>query len=308
MAVSGPVVERSLALLPSSVSGPVAARNLATVPSEFAGPVVERQLAVFPGEWSGPVVERLVTFFTPAFPAGPVVERLFEPAPPPTPSGPVAERSLALLPGAVSGPVAERLLSTVQAPPASPSTGAAPGILVVPPTQPPDITGISPILTNEGLTIPQRRAQLAKENEFKNLRVSARIATQRYTGPAYPFGPSVNGTLGPKDDFSVVVTSMINILTTPRGSVVYDPEIGSDVPLLIFEVLDEITLNLIRYYTRKDLTEQEPRMTVRQVFAQVDPADPNRVHVNVGFSLVGDPDGSIYGIPVVFTQETVGGI
>ena len=61
MAVSGPVVERSLALLPTSNAGPVVERNLATVPSEFAGPVVERTLTVFPGEWSGPVVDRLLT-------------------------------------------------------------------------------------------------------------------------------------------------------------------------------------------------------------------------------------------------------
>lgn len=179
---------------------------------------------------------------------------------------------------------------------------------VVPPTPPADSSGVPSIYTDPNLTTPQRRALIAKENALRNLRVADRVATQRYTGPAYPFGPSVHGTLGPKDDFSVVVTSMINILTTPRGSVPYDLSIGSDVPLLIFEPLDDITLNLIRYFTRKDLSEQEPRAAIRQVFAQIDPVDPNRVLIDVGFSLVGEPDGSVYGIPVVFVRDGVGGI
>lgn len=193
-------------------------------------------------------------------------------------------------------------------PPGPPPVPAQPGVPVSPPTPNPDITGVAAVYTDPDLTPPQRRALIAKANSLSNLRVTARIASQRYTGPGFPFGPSINGTLGPKDDLSVVMTSYINILSTPRGSVVYDLSIGSDVPMLVFEPLDDITLNLIRYYTRKDLSEQEPRAAVRQVFARVDPVDPNRVLVNVGTSLVGDPDGTIFGVPIVLAREAVGGI
>lgn len=128
----------------------------------------------------------------------------------------------------------------------------------------------------------------------------------RYAGPAYPFGATVDSVLGPKDDVSVIVTSISNILTTHQGSVPYDPRLGSQVPLLVFEILDDITLSLIRYFTFKDLSEQEPRIVVRTVFARRE--GDHKVVAEVGWSLVGDPEGRVFGTPVKLTREAVGGI
>jgi len=137
-------------------------------------------------------------------------------------------------------------------------------------------------------------------------RAAAGLTYQRFTGPAYPFGATVGSVLGGKDDVSVIVTSIANILTTPQGSVPYDPRMGSQVSYLLFEILDDITLSLIRYFTFKDLTEQEPRIAVRTVFARRE--GENTVIVEVGWSIVGDPNGRVYGTPVKLTREAVGGI
>ena len=74
----------------------------------------------------------------------------------------------------------------------------------------------------------------------------------RYTGPAYPFGPDVGGTLGPKGDLAVIFTSIVNIITTIKGSIPHNPGLGSIVPLLLFDLLDEITLQLIRLRLGRD--------------------------------------------------------
>lgn len=124
----------------------------------------------------------------------------------------------------------------------------------------------------------------------------------RFTGPAYPFGPSADGTLGPKDDVSVVVASMANILTTAKFTTRYNTDIGSVIPDLLFDVNDEITLSLIRHFVAKDLGEQEPRIRVSGVYTEV-PTDGNTVIVSISFSLVGDPTAQVYSAPVVFPRE-----
>lgn len=168
------------------------------------------------------------------------------------------------------------------------------------------VTPLAPdTIFTSGLTIPEQYTawRLRAENIARVERPGVR---QRYVAPAYPFGATVGSVFGGKSDENVVVTSIINILTTPKGTVPYDPLMGSEVPFLVFEILDEITVSLIRYFTFKDLTEQEPRIVVRNVVAER--VGEHTVVVQVGYSLVGDPEGQVFGTPVVFNQETVGGI
>ena len=124
----------------------------------------------------------------------------------------------------------------------------------------------------------------------------------RFTGPAYAFGPSPSGTLGPRDDVAVVASSIANILTTPKGSVFYNPEIGSVIPDLLFEINDEVTRSLIRHYVNKDISEQDPRVNVVSVYTEV-PEDGNTIIVTLAFSLVGDPLAQVYSAPVIFPRE-----
>jgi phage baseplate assembly protein W len=120
----------------------------------------------------------------------------------------------------------------------------------------------------------------------------------RYTGPAYPIGPTPAAAFGPKDDVHVIFTSIVNIITTPLGLQPYDLNLGSQIPYLVFDIGDEIGKSLVRHFTYKALTEQEPRIVVRNVSTQQQ--DAWTVVVMVGFSIVGDSTAAVYNAPMSF--------
>ena len=127
----------------------------------------------------------------------------------------------------------------------------------------------------------------------------------RFTGPAYPFGPSWAGTLGPKTDMEVIFTNVVNIITTPIGTLPYAPFSGSEIPNLVFEPNDAITQGLIRYFVRRDLMRQEPRANVLSVRTVVPENDPHTVVVTISFQIVGDPAGRVFNAPVEFNTMSL---
>ena len=127
---------------------------------------------------------------------------------------------------------------------------------------------------------------------------AAPIQVGRYAGPAYPFGVTADSVFGPSDDVSVLATSLVNIITTPIGSAIYDLSIGSQVPLLLFEPLDPITIQLIRHYALEDVERQEPRIIVDRILTDVPNVDNQAVFISAGFRIVGDPTDRVYNVPV----------
>lgn len=123
----------------------------------------------------------------------------------------------------------------------------------------------------------------------------------RHTGAAFPFSVGITGVLGPKTDEEVIATSIRNIILTPQGRQPYDPTIGSLIPSLVFEPNDVITLQLVRYYTKKALDEQEPRIDVTGVLVQR-PGD-HVISLRVGYIIRGDPERQQRVIPVNVTRE-----
>lgn len=126
------------------------------------------------------------------------------------------------------------------------------------------------------------------------------VGVGRFTGPAYSYGPSWALTLGPKTDLEVLFTSIANIITTVIGSLPYAPFDGSEIPNLVFEPNDSITQGLIRYFAKRDLAVQEPRIVVRAVRTVVLDEDPHRVFVTILFQIVGDPNGRLFSAPIAF--------
>lgn len=124
------------------------------------------------------------------------------------------------------------------------------------------------------------------------------VNADRYPGPAFTFGPTPLLTYGVKDSVHVIWTSIVNILKTPKKTIRYNPSLGSIVPYLVFDPNDPITQGLIRHYTFKDLSDQEPRIRVRAV--NTTQPDEHTVHVSVSFSIVGDPSARVYNGPVSF--------
>ncbi len=125
----------------------------------------------------------------------------------------------------------------------------------------------------------------------------------RHTGSAFPFRVGITGVLGSKSDEEVISTSIRNIILTPQGRQPYDPTIGSLIPSLVFEPNDIITTQLIRYYTKKALEEQEPRIDVSGVLVQS--VGEHTITIRVGYIIRGDPQHRQRAIPVEVTRELV---
>lgn len=123
----------------------------------------------------------------------------------------------------------------------------------------------------------------------------------RYSGPAYPFGTTVDRELGPKDDPYVILTSICNIITTPKKSYAPNPNLGSRIPYLLFDINDEVTQGLVKYYTMKDVGEQEPRAIVNNVEIDLG-LDGHTIIILVSFSVIGDPLGTVHSAPVQFPR------
>ena len=121
----------------------------------------------------------------------------------------------------------------------------------------------------------------------------------RFSGPAFPFGVTPQAVFGVKDDVLVIATSIVNILSTPKESIPYDPSIGSQVPYLLFEVLDDVTVMTIRQFAAKEISEQESRVIVVSVDTDTPlDGDALSVVISVGFRIVGDPLERQYNVPV----------
>lgn len=118
------------------------------------------------------------------------------------------------------------------------------------------------------------------------------------SGPAMPFTNSVKGVLGNKTRLDSINTSIRLILTTPKGHIVYDPKLGSHVPLLVFDPLDDATQNLLFYYTVNDLEEQEPRIKVTSV--QIVHVAEHHIRVWIGFMDVDDESMTQHQAPLDF--------
>jgi len=123
----------------------------------------------------------------------------------------------------------------------------------------------------------------------------------RHTGAAFPFSVGVAGVLGAKTDEEVISTSIRNIILTPLGRQPYDPTIGSLIPSLVFEPNDAITVQLVRYYTRKSITEQEPRVDVTGILVQT--VGEQTISLRVGYIIRGDPERRQRVVPVRVTRE-----
>jgi len=86
---------------------------------------------------------------------------------------------------------------------------------------------------------------------------------------AFPFGNTVKSVLGNKTRRDSIRTAIQLILTTKKGTIVYNPNFGSHVPELVFDNIEPATINLLRYYIADALAEQEPRIEITSLTISV---------------------------------------
>lgn len=90
----------------------------------------------------------------------------------------------------------------------------------------------------------------------------------RYTGlfRLYPIpGSSSDGFI--MHDKELIKYSVINIIKTPKGSRVYDPEYGTNIHKLLFELNIQRVRNIAKAEIREAIEKYEPRAVILDVNA-----------------------------------------
>ncbi len=84
-----------------------------------------------------------------------------------------------------------------------------------------------------------------------------------------------------------IITAIRNLLMTPLGRYPFDPNYGSLLYKQVFEPMDEITYENIRYEVKDRIEQYEDRVTVEKVVIQYSP-DKKTAYVNVEFKIKDD--------------------
>lgn len=111
------------------------------------------------------------------------------------------------------------------------------------------------------------------------------------TGVAFPIGMDVRRQFAMVTGERAVAQAMLTLLLTAPGQRVMRPEYGCRIHDLIFAPGDATTLGLAAFHVDDALRRWEPRVVVQRVDAQVDPANQERMLIDIRYRLVGQPDG-----------------
>jgi phage baseplate assembly protein W len=106
------------------------------------------------------------------------------------------------------------------------------------------------------------------------------------SGWAFPVGLAQDGSLRMTQDGDQAIRDSIwMILSTSPGERVMRPDFGCGIADHVFDVNDPGTAGEISNSVRDALAEWEPRIDVLDVRADGDPADPNRLLVEISYQV-----------------------
>ena len=95
----------------------------------------------------------------------------------------------------------------------------------------------------------------------------------------------VTGDINPVRDIEAIKKSVVNLILTNFYERPFQPEIGSGVRGLLFELADPITISDIEDAAQLVLENFEPRISVLEVIA-VDDADNNSYTLSITFQIL----------------------
>ncbi|RLA59298.1 MAG: hypothetical protein DRQ78_10785 [Epsilonproteobacteria bacterium] len=81
-------------------------------------------------------------------------------------------------------------------------------------------------------------------------------------------------------DIDVILTSWTNILLTPKGTYIFDPEYGSNLHLILFDPVDDTTVERIKTEIEDSLMTYDDRARIETINIQLSP-DSKRVQVDM---------------------------
>jgi phage baseplate assembly protein W len=99
----------------------------------------------------------------------------------------------------------------------------------------------------------------------------------------------ITGDLITSKDEAAVKQSIVNLLLTNKGERLFNSQIGSDIPRLLFEQLDYGVAALVQSEIKNVLTDYEPRINI--ISLEVIPNfDDNGFDVGLEFEIIGRDD------------------
>jgi phage baseplate assembly protein W len=89
----------------------------------------------------------------------------------------------------------------------------------------------------------------------------------------YDFLPKItaSGDFKRVKNIDVIISSWNNILTTRRQSFLFDPEYGSDLPELIFDPVDDTTIERIKTEVEAQIRTYDDRATITDIQVRILP-------------------------------------
>jgi phage baseplate assembly protein W len=94
-------------------------------------------------------------------------------------------------------------------------------------------------------------------------------------------------------DVEAIKRSVKHLILTSRGSRPFQPWLGSDIPTLLFEPMDVVTMSSLERAISILLDNFEPRIKLISVEVDHDES-ANRMHVRLSFKIVGFMSGNVY--------------
>jgi len=100
-------------------------------------------------------------------------------------------------------------------------------------------------------------------------------------------------------DIDVILTSWTNILLTPRGTYIFDPEYGSDLYLILFDPIDDTTIDRIKTEIEDSLMTYDNRARIENINIQLDPSS-KKVQADISVSY----EGKTKELTVTFSEDS----
>lgn len=105
------------------------------------------------------------------------------------------------------------------------------------------------------------------------------------TGWTFPIKPDAAGRLAYVEGESNVEQSLLVLLQTALGERLMRPDFGCEAPRLVFAPGSVQFLSLLETTVREAVRDWEPRIELKDIGAEADPADEAHVTVSISYSV-----------------------
>lgn len=107
-------------------------------------------------------------------------------------------------------------------------------------------------------------------------------------GPAFPYNRSSSGGLDYTEEIERINQSLFLIFETPKGSRLMMPEFGSDLRKYIFDPLDRVLMERVRFTITEDIRRWEPRIVLSSIefLSDARAIDNSTLYVSITYRII----------------------